>query len=291
MPRFLIGLINEAFGTGYSVDEQVILLNNTYTEENEEIITDLFVEICGERYHIECQSSKDKTMVIRMFEYGSHIAVEKAFQAGSNPIVIEFPHACVAYLRDFDGDGETLNAVVRMPNGETIRYEIPVIVASHYSAGQMYEKDLYLLLPFYVLRFEKALARLPKMQNDKSEEDALCAKIVEDSTFIAKNLNCALNEAHTITESEYKDLVSLILNVMNYTLGRNERIKKEAVNKMGLALYKLPSEEIAELQTKYEASEMSRREAEEGRREAEERILALERELKALRALAASSAQ
>ena len=42
------------------------------------MVTDSIIRIGNHIYHLECQSSKDETMVIRMFEYDISIALEHA---------------------------------------------------------------------------------------------------------------------------------------------------------------------------------------------------------------------
>ena len=49
-------------------------------------------------YHIECQSSDDTMMAIRMFEYDLAIALEEQTESRKE-VYVEFPKSCVIYLR------------------------------------------------------------------------------------------------------------------------------------------------------------------------------------------------
>ena len=69
MPYLLIGLINEVFDKNYPEDTEVVHHRNEHLEKNGKIITDSIVKIGDIMYHIECQSTPDTTMVIRMIEY------------------------------------------------------------------------------------------------------------------------------------------------------------------------------------------------------------------------------
>ena len=80
----IIPVINEVFGTHYSGDEDIHLYpnENILTSPEGELYTRItdsnFVIIEGspQRYHIECESSEnDSTMLIRMYEYDSQIAL------------------------------------------------------------------------------------------------------------------------------------------------------------------------------------------------------------------------
>lgn len=73
MPEQTIPLINDVFGTQYSIDTKIIQGRNEHHTENGEVITDSYLGIGGKRYHIECQSTEDQTMVLRMIELVSRI--------------------------------------------------------------------------------------------------------------------------------------------------------------------------------------------------------------------------
>ena len=54
--------------------------------------------IGGSHYHMECQSTADGTMVVRMFAYDVQIAMRHARMAG-DVYMVEFPRSAVFYLR------------------------------------------------------------------------------------------------------------------------------------------------------------------------------------------------
>ena len=68
MPQLLIPLINKVFHTSYSEEEKLEKLRNKHYEKYRTVLVrgldypDSWKHI----YHLECQSSKDRTMVIRM---------------------------------------------------------------------------------------------------------------------------------------------------------------------------------------------------------------------------------
>ena len=78
MPQLLIPLINEVFHTSYSEKEPFEQLRNEHYEKFGTVVTDSIIRIGSHIYHLECQSTKDETMVIRMFEYDISIALEHA---------------------------------------------------------------------------------------------------------------------------------------------------------------------------------------------------------------------
>ena len=84
-PDLLIPFVNEVFGEHFSSETPIIFHPNEHfinqTDGNlSERITDTCFEILGDipkKYHIECQSTADNSMLIRMFEYGAQIALDQ----------------------------------------------------------------------------------------------------------------------------------------------------------------------------------------------------------------------
>ena len=94
MPYLAVPLIKEVFHTSYPEDVKITQLRNEHQQEDGEIITDSCLLIGKKMYHIECQSTDDTTMVIRMIEYDFAIGIEHAEKQGRR-YRIEFPKSCV----------------------------------------------------------------------------------------------------------------------------------------------------------------------------------------------------
>ena len=153
MPQLLIPLINEVFHTNYSEDENFEQLRNEHYEKYGKIITDSIIRIGRHIYHLECQSEKDAEMVIRMFEYDISIALEHASDSGEI-WEIEFPQSCVLYVRNHRTLPEYHTAIVRFSGGQHVTYQVPIIHAQKYTVNAMFEKNLLILLPYHILRYE-----------------------------------------------------------------------------------------------------------------------------------------
>ena len=127
MPQLLIPLINEVFHTSYSEEEHFEQLRNEHYEKYGTVITDSIIRIGGHIYHLECQSSKDRTMVIRMFEYDISIALEYAFLGEHAIWEIAFPQSCVLYIRNHRSLPDYHEAIVTFADGQKVRYRVPVL--------------------------------------------------------------------------------------------------------------------------------------------------------------------
>ena len=158
MPYLLIPLINEVFQTNYPEDIHFQQLRNEHYEKLGKIITDSILQIEDHTYHLECQSSLDGQMVIRMFEYDFSIALELA-QKNNETFEIEFPQSCVLYIRNHRERSlpDYHEAIVKFADGQQIVYRVPLLRAQNYTVEKKKKKRLLILLPYHILRYESFL--------------------------------------------------------------------------------------------------------------------------------------
>jgi hypothetical protein len=163
----IIPVVNEIFGENYSGDERIISFHNEYFMKQQdantkEKITDSCFEIGGDRkkYHIECQSTADNSMLIRMFEYDSQIALEDGDIVGGK-LTVTFPHSGVLYLRHKAHTPDTLTIEINTPDG-SIAYNVPVLKLQTYTIDEIFEKNLLFLIPFHIFCYEKDMKKHAK---------------------------------------------------------------------------------------------------------------------------------
>ena len=158
-------LINEVFGEHYTGKEKLIQRQNEHFDlhqdgSEDKRITDSVVDIVGDtvkKYHCECQSEADNTIAIRMFQYGTEIAVEEA-KLTYDGLNVEIPNAAVIFLRCNDNTSDRLMIHVKSPDGAEISYPRPVLKIKDYTIDELFEKELYILIPFYLFNLEKDFA-------------------------------------------------------------------------------------------------------------------------------------
>lgn len=160
MPELMIPLINEVFHTDYPEDIEKAQLRNEHLEIQRKLITDSILNISGKTYHIECQSTPDGQMALRMFEYGAAIALEETHRHPADivPDRIRFPFAAVLYLRNTEHTPDELTVTIELPDGREMPYRVPLIKVQAFSLDEIFQKRLFLFLPFYILRYEKDCA-------------------------------------------------------------------------------------------------------------------------------------
>ena len=153
MPQLAVPLINEVFGTSYPEDVKIIQKRNEHQTQNGRIITDSHLLIANRIYHIECQSTDDSTMVIRMIEYDFAISLEHV-QKENGRYRMYFPQSCVLYLRGTK-KRNTISVEIVMPDGNTVEYTVPVVQVQKLTCDDILQKHLLFLLPYHVIKYEQ----------------------------------------------------------------------------------------------------------------------------------------
>ena len=230
MPELTIPLINEVFGTDYPADTVIVQGKNEHHTVNGKIITDSYLIIGTCRYHLECQSTEDNTMVLRMIEYDFAIRLEYTQKEGGK-YRIHLPHSCVLYLRG-DNPLPSQNLELVLPDGRSIEYRVPVIRMEWYSIEKILQKHLTMLLPFYVMRYE----------NVKLEDEELCKRLFEEYGLIQRYLKETYLQKGQ--EKAFRDVMELINRITNYIFSNTENVRKELGEIMGGRVLELESDRL-----------------------------------------------
>lgn len=237
MPYLAVPLINEVFHTSYPENVKITQLRNEHQQEDGEIITDSCLLIGKKMYHIECQSTDDTTMTIRMIEYDFAIAIGNA-EKQNRRYRIEFPKSCVLFLRSSENTPDNLEADVIFPDGRTHVYSIPTIKMADYTNDSIFEKNLLMLLPFYIMRYEK-------QGHDLSENPELFQILLNEYEEIRVNLEKELTE--TGKAELYTDLTKLIVKIADHIFRKEDNVRKGIGDIMGGKVLELESERLKAL--------------------------------------------
>ena len=179
----IIPVINDVFGEQYSGNEEIIFSPNEHFlnrqgGNGDERITDSSFQIRGKeikRYHPECQSSPDSSLLVRFFEYGTQIALDEGEIRGGNTLTVTLPHSAVLFLRCRASTPDTLKIRIETPGG-SLEYDIPAIKSQKYTLLEIFDKKLLLLLPFYIFSHEN---RFAEYETDAAKLRGLQAEYAE----------------------------------------------------------------------------------------------------------------
>ena len=141
----IIPVLNEVFHEHYSGEEEIVFSVNEHfmnrqDGNEEERITDTSFRILGresKKYHLECQSSTDDSMLVRIFEYDTQIALDEGMIKDSI-LTVTFPHSAVLFLRCNVSTPDKMKIKMVTPGGSLV-YEIPVMKSQQYTIEEIFQ--------------------------------------------------------------------------------------------------------------------------------------------------------
>ena len=234
IPQLAIPLINEVFQTSYPENVEMVQLRNEHHQENGEIITDSCLRIGRKLYHIECQSVDDTTMAIRMIEYDFAIALDSARKYGRR-YRMEFPKSCVLYLRSGKNTPDFLEVEVVFPDGKIQVYRILTVKLDEYTKDEIFEKNLLMFLPFYIMRYEK---EIHKINQDPEKLQFLLDEYEDIRITLEKELT------GTGRAELYTNLNKLIMKISDYICREEDVVRERLGETMGGKVLELESERL-----------------------------------------------
>ena len=227
----IIPVINEVFGENYRGDEEIIFYPNEHFIQGQdtstkEKITDSCFQIIGirkKKYHLECQSTTDNKMIVRMFEYDTQIALD-AGKIVKGTLTVEFPHSAVLYLRHNNRTPDAMTVRIKTPGGE-ISYQVPVMKAQQYTLDEIFGKKLLFLIPFYIFTHE---SRFEEYENDADKREILRNEVAEIMEKLEKlTLNGEISEYTKCT------IMDMSRKVVEKITAKYENVRKEVTSVMG----------------------------------------------------------
>lgn len=229
--HLIIPLINEIFGEHYSGQEKIIFSPNEHFLNqqggNEDTrITDTSFKIVGtetKKYHLECQSSTDNSMLVRFFEYDTQIALDEGNIKG-NVLTVTLPHSAVLFLRHHKSTPDTLKTRIITPGG-TSEYDIRVMKSQQYTLEEIFEKNLLLLIPFYIFSHE---TRFEQYEKDEIKRKAL----QEEYEQIKNKLEELLNQG-VISEYTKCTIIEMSSKVLEHIAIKYNAVRKGVKKVMG----------------------------------------------------------
>ena len=227
----IIPVINEIFGEHYSGQEKIIFSPNEHFlnrqgGNEEERVTDSSFKIEGKetkKYHLECQSSTDNSMVVRFFEYDAQIALDEG-QIRGNILTVTLPHSAVLFLRHHTSTPDTLKIRMVTPGG-TIEYDIYVMKSQQYTLKDIFQKNLLLLIPFYIFSHE---TRFKEYEKDETK-----LRMLQNEYEQIKNKLEELTNQGIISEYTRCTIIDMLNKVLEHIAAKYNSVKEGVKAVMG----------------------------------------------------------
>jgi hypothetical protein len=181
--KLLIYLVEAVFDHHFDPKETTVDLGNTELSglAFSAIRGDLFVTLTDKTksitYQFEFQTDYDGKMSIRLMDYGMRKAIadtRKRFKAAdrksrNKTLLFEFPRQTVIFLEHDARIGDTLPVQIKLPDGQIVGYDVPVMKYWEYTAAELKKQKLYILLPLQVF---KVRARMREIKKEKGSAAA-----------------------------------------------------------------------------------------------------------------------
>lgn len=237
----LIFLINHMFGENFGKRAEINRLRNEQFIEHkdkktEKRITDStfeirFEDIC-KRYHLECESKPyDGTILVRIFEYDSQIArtdhTRSLYEAR-----FKFPNSGLLLLRKRRNVPANAHIVLEMPDGKETFYEIPILKMWDFTIEFIFDKKLYMLIPFFMFNYESRL-------NDINQNRGKVSELMEIYEEIFERLKVE-QEKGNLSALSYSVIINMTYKVAYKLTKKHKNIQEKAGEVMGGQVIDLP---------------------------------------------------
>ena len=236
MLPLLIPVVNELFGTDYELDKSELeryanehmkmAVSEDDSQKVSKVISDSYLKLNGVIYHIECQSTADGSILIRILDYNMQIAYENAKLNTTKEILeVKLPNSAIMMLRPTSEDEpkKTERIIRYYYKDQQIDMVVPVMHVQGYSMKEIYEKNLYFLIPFFPLRYEKSIEHIANNCLENLEEyDKIYSELKEfTALFYDAYIHDKLSENYT------RELATLYRKVVNLISDKLEDDYKE----------------------------------------------------------------
>lgn len=216
--KLIIPVVNEVFHTEYQIDENIRLFNNELfinLQDGKQLsrVTDSNFIIGHTRYHIECQSSEDGTMMIRVFEYDSQIALQN-YVLEANKLIVNFPNTALLYLRHTEKTKDYMKIQINV-RGDSCSYDVPIIKIQNYTIDEIFKKNLLFLIPFYIFMYEKEFEVYDSNEEKLEQLKTVYKKIIDKLDVYSKRGLITEYTKHTIIVMSKKVLEQLAKKYSN----------------------------------------------------------------------------
>ena len=231
--RLLIPVLNEVFGKNYTGREKIISHPNEHfinqqDGKEQKRVTDSAFSIISEngeedKYVFECQSNADDTLIIRIFEYITQVALDSG-EIINHKLIVTIPNAAVLFLRANRNTPNAMTIAINTPGG-LVNFDVPIIKVNSYSLEQIFEKNLYFLLPFYIFNLEK---NFPKYEKNSEELENLKNEYAD----FMERLEQAVTDGKIFTHDR-RTILEMSKKVLENIAVKYSNVQKEVKKIMG----------------------------------------------------------
>ena len=240
----VIDLINGMFSGNFPPDSEIIFnstenVNSKLRRTIADIIITLRSEEKSSRFHLEAQIGNDKTIVLRVFEYGFHDALRHQ-SADGNKITLPFPEPMIIFLEHTSSTPDEVILELDFGKHGKFEYPVPTMKFLTFSVEELSKRRMVILLPLYLLRLRQEIEAARAKNTAKQKVPALKSLIFDILKAIADN-----ETAGNITHKDALELMNMFNLMYDYLYGGIKEIDEE-VSEMLAGALELPCDAMLE---------------------------------------------
>ena len=259
--KVLINMLNSLFKENYAAEAtEVSFGSNEFVDDDYNILRgDLFLKLSdaekSNHYHVEIQTLNDDRMFIRMLEYGISKAKEIAKCVGDQEeTVFYIPKQLVIFIEQNPSIKDELRLRLIFPDGQEVKYRVPVLKYWEYGKEEILEQKLYPLLPLQVFKLRYKMEKI-KLRKTNTEQEL--RELIEEAQQIVEEMANEAARLFKVEEIDGGDLHKILLaneEIFRYLNSRyvNDEKLNEEVLSMTRTLYDPVVAEKAKLEGKLE---------------------------------------
>ncbi|MCD7751512.1 MAG: hypothetical protein LUI10_07205 [Lachnospiraceae bacterium] len=227
----ILPVLNEMFGEHYTGKERIDFHSeqhrlNKQDGNGEWRITDstfTVIDAMPKHYLLEVQSTADNSMLVRIFEYSTQEALAAA-ELTKDALHVTIPQSGVLFLRSNSNTPDRMQIRIDTPGG-AVTFDVQVLKTKEYTIDEIFEKNLLMLIPFYIFSHEK------RFQEYNTNDEKLQELKTEYRDMIDRLKK--LKEHNQLTEYQYHMLIDMSRNVLDYIAKKYDRVRKGVGEFMG----------------------------------------------------------
>jgi len=229
----VINLINGLFGTNFPLNSKIVY---NWTESVDDklgkTISDTILTIhVGEekhRFHLEaeidCGSTNDISIVLRVFEYGYRDAL-KHREVGKDKITLKFPKPKIILLEHNSNSPDEVTLELDFGAGKTIEFGVPTVKFLDYSIEELNAQRMVILLPLYLLKLRQQIEKAVKEGVVRQNAQAL-KDLINDGILKVIDEN---EKAGHIESYDAYVLAGLVKKLYDHLYGNIQEFEEEGV--------------------------------------------------------------
>ncbi|MCD7885743.1 MAG: hypothetical protein LUI87_18945 [Lachnospiraceae bacterium] len=224
----ILPVLNETFGEHYRGDEKITFAKNEHYINQQDgkadkRVTDSSFTVIGEKepkkYLYEVQSTADSSMLVRIFEYATQVALDEGELVG-NILEVTIPNCAVLFLRSTKNTPDKMTIKISASGG-SLSIDVFVMKSQKYELDEIFQKGLLFLLPFYIFSHEKYLEEYDKDQEKLAHLEEEYVRIMNELDELQLQGKISAYTRKTIVEMSHKVLENLAKKYENVKKGVN----------------------------------------------------------------------